>query len=109
MYTQFEIPFFPKARSAFSSAANFRVGYFNFTGVQRLNLFGNDNQSSSWFFSLSPQADYAILNSFYLFVQPMLEFKFFNRQAIEPEGSVQHTIISYSAIIGLRFDPSGIR
>ncbi|MCU0432708.1 MAG: hypothetical protein MUC87_04575 [Bacteroidia bacterium] len=106
LYAQFEVPLFPEARSAVSASVNLRGGYFNFSGVQRINLFGNDNASSNWFLSLAPVADYAIWGNFFVYVQPHAGIKFFNSQAVDPEGSVKHTIVSYGLNVGLRFDPS---
>lgn len=106
MYAQFEVPLFPESRSAISAAINMRAGYFNFSGVQRINLFGNDNRSSNWLVALSTEVDYCILGSFYVFVQPQGGCKFFSSQAVDPEGTVKHTILSYSLMVGLRFDPS---
>ncbi|MCA6363727.1 MAG: hypothetical protein IM638_11875 [Bacteroidetes bacterium] len=106
LYAQFEVPLFPEARSAVSAAVNLRGGYFNFTGVQRINLFGNDEASSNWFISLAPEADYALWGNFYLFVQPQAGVKFFSSPAVDPGGTVKHTIISYALNVGLRFDPS---
>lgn len=106
LYAQFEVPLFPEARSSVSASINLRGGYFNFSGVQRVNLFGNDNASSNWFVSLAPEADYAVWGNFYLFVQPQAGVKFFSSQAVDPGGTVKHTIVSYAINVGLRFDPS---
>lgn len=106
IYGQFELPLFPEARSGVSAAVNLRVGYFNFSGVQRINLFGNDNQSSNWLVSLSPVADYCLLGNFFVYAQPQVGVKFFSSEAVDPGGTVKHTILSYSLQVGLRFDPS---
>ncbi len=105
LYAQVEVPFWPEARSRFSLSTNVHVGYFSFSGVQRINFFGADNASASYFFGLSPVADVALFPNFYLFLQPMTEFKLFKSQAIDPAGTVRHNIFSYSLMIGIRYDP----
>jgi hypothetical protein len=106
LYAQVEVPLFPEARSSVSASVNLRGGYFNFSGVQRVNLFGNDNASSNWFVSLAPEADYALWGNFFLYVQPHAGVKFFKSPAIDPGGTVKHTIVTYAINVGLRFDPS---
>lgn len=43
---------------------------------------------------------------FYLFIQPMVEYKYFKNPSVEVGGSIAHNIWNYSAMIGLRINPS---
>jgi hypothetical protein len=106
IYGQFELPLFPEARSGVSASLNLRVGYFNFTGVQRINLFGNDNPSNNWMVNFSPVVDYCVWGNFFVYAQPQAGLKIFSSEAVDPGGTVKHTIFSYSLQAGLRFDPS---
>jgi hypothetical protein len=106
IFAQVEVPFWPEARSKFSLSANFRVGFFSFNNVDRINLFGDDALASSTFFTLSPVADVQLYPGFFLFVQPFAEYKYFKNPAVDPGGTVIHKIFTYSAMIGLRIDPS---
>lgn len=108
IYAQFEGIFWPEAQKRFSLSANFRVGFFSFNNVDRINLFGDDALASSMFFTLSPVGDVQLYPGFYLFTQPMLEYKYFKNPAVDPGGVVVHNIFTYSAVIGLRIDPNVI-
>jgi hypothetical protein len=108
IYAQFEYIFWPDARAKFSLSTNFKVGFFSFNNVDRINLFGDDALASSMFFALSPVADAQLYPGFYLFIQPMGEYKYFKNPGVEPGGQVVHNIFTYSAMIGLRIDPNVI-
>ena len=107
IYMQMEVPFWPEARSKFSLSANMNLGFFSFNNVDRINLFGSDALANSTFVNLSPVADITIFPGVYLFLRPVGEFKYFKNQAVDsPGGIVKHNIVTYSLMIGLRYDPS---
>lgn len=106
LFLQCEFPFFPESTSRLSISANGRLGFFSFNNVDHINLFGSDAMASSVFFTLSPVADVQLYPGFYLFIQPLLEYKYFKNPSVEVGGSIAHNIWNYSAIIGLRINPS---
>lgn len=106
MYGQIEYIFFPESNSMFSVSANMHAGYFSFSGVQRINFFGNDAIARSLFISLSPLGDMRVYSHTYLFVQPMFEYKNFKSQALDAPGIIKHNILTYSVIAGIRIDVS---
>jgi hypothetical protein len=106
LFVQYEFPFWPDARKRFSLSANGRVGFFSFSNVDRINLFGSDAMANSMFFTLSPVADVQLYSGIYLFLQPFAEYKYFKNPAVDPGGSIVHNIWTYSAMIGIRIDPS---
>jgi hypothetical protein len=106
LYMQFEVPFWPEARSKYSLSANMNVGLFSFNNVDRINLFGSDALASSSFVNISPIADITIFPGVSLFVRPVCEFKYFKNQAVDSYGLVKHSILTYSMMIGIRYDPS---
>ncbi|MEO5644099.1 MAG: hypothetical protein ABIQ40_01245 [Bacteroidia bacterium] len=106
LFVQVEFPFWPEARSKFSLSANARAGFFSFNNVDRINLFGDDAMASSMFFTVSPVADVQLYSGIFLFIQPFAEYKYFKNPAVEPGGFIEHNIWTYSAMIGIRLDPS---
>jgi len=106
IYMQCEVPFWPEARSKYSLSANMNLGFFSFNNVDRINLFGSDALASSTFVNISPIADVRIFPGLSLFVRPGCEFKYFKNQAVDSYGQVRHSILTYSVMIGLRYDPS---
>ncbi len=106
LYMQFEVSFWPEARSKYSLSANMNVGMFSFNNVDRVNLFGSDALASNAFVNVSPIADITIFPGFSLYVRPACEYKYFKNQAVDSYGQVKHRIVTYSVMIGLRYDPS---
>lgn len=106
MYGQIEYIFWPESKSMFSLSANMHAGYFSFSGVQRINFFGNDAIARSLFIAVSPLGDVRVYPHCYLFVQPMFEYKNFKSQALDAPGIIKHNILTYSIIGGLRIDVS---
>ena len=106
IFVQCEFPFWPEARSRYSLSANARFGFFSFNNVDRINLFGDDALANSLFMTISPVADVQLYPGIYFFVQPMAEYKYFKNPSVDPGGSIEHNIWTYSAMIGLRIDPS---
>lgn len=107
IYAQFEVPFWPEARSKYSLSANMNVGFFSFNNVDRINLFGSDALANSTFINVSPVADITVFPGFSIFLRPVCEFKYFKNQAVDAVGGVvRHNILTYSLMIGLRYDPS---
>ena len=106
IYMQFEVPFWPEARSKYSLSANMNLGFFSFNNVDRINLFGSDALANSTFVNISPIADITVFPGVSIFIRPACEFKYFKNQAVDSYGSVNHKIITYSLMIGLRYDPS---
>jgi hypothetical protein len=106
IYMQMEIPFWPEARSKYSLSANMNLGFFSFNNVDRINLFGSDALANSTFVNISPVADITLFPGLSLFLRPVCEFKYFKNQAVDSVGVVRHNILTYSLMIGLRYDPS---
>lgn len=106
IYMQFEVPFWPESRSKYSLSANMNVGFFSFNNVDRINLFGTDALANSTFINLSPIADITVFPGISIFLRPVCEFKYFKNQAVDSYGQVKHNIVTYSLMIGLRYDPS---
>jgi hypothetical protein len=107
LYMQMEVPFWPEARSKYSLSANMNLGFFSFNNVDRINLFGSDALANSTFVNVSPVADVTIFPGVSLFLRPVCEFKYFKNQAVDSLGGVvKHNIVTYSLMIGLRYDPS---
>lgn len=106
IYMQMEVPFWPDARSKYSLSANMNLGFFSFNNVDRINLFGSDALANSTFVNVSPVADITIFPGVSIFLRPVCEFKYFKNQAVDAVGIVRHNIVTYSLMIGLRYDPS---
>lgn len=106
IYMQMEVPFWPESRSKYSLSANLNLGFFSFNNVDRINLFGSDALANSTFVNLSPIADITIFPGVALFLRPICEFKYFKNGAVDSYGIVRHNIVTYSIMIGIRYDPS---
>ncbi|GAB4134871.1 MAG: hypothetical protein Fur0041_08550 [Bacteroidia bacterium] len=108
LYFITEVPFWPESRSKWSLAANMYGGFFSFNNVDRINLFGSDALATSVFTGISAVGDFQVFPGVHLFVRPMAEYKFFKNPAVDPFGTVTHNIVTYTAMIGIRYDPSVI-
>lgn len=106
IYAQMEVPFWPESRAKYSLSANLNLGFFSFNNVDRINLFGSDALANSTFVNLSPIADITVFPGVSLFVRPICEYKFFKNGAVDSYGIVRHNIVTYSVMIGVRYDPS---
>lgn len=106
IYMQMEVPFWPESRSKYSLSANMNLGFFSFNNVDRINLFGSDALANSTFVNVSPIADITVFPGVSIFVRPMCEFKYFKNGAVDSYGIVRHNIVTYSVMLGLRYDPS---
>jgi hypothetical protein len=108
LYFQMEVPFWPEARSKWALSANMNLGFFSFNNVDRINLFGSDALATSTFINFSPVGEMTVYPGVSLFLRPVCEYKYFKNQAVDSYGLVRHNIVTYSLMIGIRYDPSVI-
>lgn len=106
LFVQIEVPFKPETASSFSLNFNGRLGYFNFSGVNRINFFGEEPMAKTYFSSAGILADYKLYPHIYVFVFPHLEFKYFDNSRLETPSDIVHKIFSGVALGGLRIDMS---
>ncbi len=103
LFYQLEVPFSKLNSHFFSLAINNRVGYYGFTAVKSLSLFGERRMGKSFFGSTAARMDFKVGAMTYLFVMPMMEYKYFKNTQEESPNFIIHNMFSYSAVIGLRF------
>lgn len=105
-YGQVEVPFWPESKSDFSLGFNGRIGYFGYSGVERLNFFGEEALAKTFFTNLGLVADYRVYPHVYIYLQPNFEFKYFKNSPVENPSIIRHNIVGYGATGGIRVDVS---
>jgi len=82
-------------------------GFYGYDGLKHLNFFGNDQIASTLFCNLSFIFDYDLkVEHARLFVQPMIEYKYFHNNGNEYPSTIVHNIYCYSINFGIRVDVS---
>ncbi|MBN8703486.1 MAG: hypothetical protein J0M08_10500 [Bacteroidetes bacterium] len=106
IYFTLEVPFKFDSDKLYSFSATSRLGYFNYNGIERFNFFGEEPMARSFLLNLGLLADYKVLPHVYLFVNPCVEFKYFKNNKDETPSTINHNIVSYNIVSGIRIDVS---
>ena len=106
LYGLVEVPFKSTTEKEFSFNFMGTMGYFNYTGIQRFNFFGEAALAKMFFMGAGLLADYKIFPHTYAFVYPDLEFKYFRNNDNESPSIIIHRIFCYSISGGIRIDVS---
>ncbi len=101
-----EVPFMPESDAMCSISAKLRIGYYNYSGLQRLNFFGQEALSRTFISGLGFVGDVKLFPHTYAYIFPYFEFKYFYNNRFENPDDINHNILTYSVIAGLRFDVS---
>lgn len=109
MYLQLQVPFDKLSGSNFSVGLKEHIGYFGFTGVENINFFGEEALAKTYFVNTGAIAHYRLFPHTYVYVNPSIEYKYFNNSKLERPASINHNIITFSIVGGLRFDVSNER
>lgn len=97
---------FEPNKSGFMAAARGQIGYFNYSGVDHINFFGEESVARSFYLTIGCIGDYRVYNNTYLFVFPNLEYKFFKNSPLESPSFIHHNIFTAMLNFGLRIDVS---
>lgn len=106
LFAQIEIPINSWSNEHFSVNVKSQAGYYGYSFISHINLFGMENKASVLFLNSGFIADYKIYPHTYLFIHPTVEYKYFRNSAREAPSIVLHNIWSFAAQFGLRFDVS---
>lgn len=106
IYYSLEVPFKFDTDKPYSFSGMTKVGYFNYNGIERFNFFGEEPIAKSFLFNLGFLADYKVFPHTYVFLYPCAEFKYFRNNKDENPSSINHNIVSYNVVGGLRIDVS---
>lgn len=106
IFAHAEIPFQNIGGDLFSFSIKTGGGYFTSYYLNHYNLFGSGTGGKSVFFNLGFIADYKLFAHTYLFVQPVVEYKYFKNSKQEAPSKITHNIWSYFIMSGLRIDVS---
>ncbi len=99
---EFPLPILTKSHFTFD--VNSRLGYFGFTHVNSINLFGGPFVPKSFFASVGGKIEYEVYKRTYLFVNPYFERKHFITSKIELPSKIEHTIYTSAVLVGLRIN-----
>lgn len=106
MFAQLEIPFSYESKSNGSISVNSHVGYYSFSGVKRMNFFGQAPVAQTFFITTGLMLDYKFYPHTYVFLYPNTELKYFNNSKMEMPSNIIHRILTFTAIAGIRIDMS---
>lgn len=101
-----EVPFWPESKSDFTLAAQGRLGYFGYSGVERLNFFGEEALAKTYFTNVGFVADYRFYPHAYVYIHPSFEYKYFKNSPVENPSIIRHNIFTGTIVAGIRFDVS---
>lgn len=106
MFVQVEVPF--KYESKSNGSLNFKshFGYYSYSGIRRMNFFGQNIGAQTFFGTLGLTADYKFYPHTYVFLFPNVELKYFNNSRLELPSNIIHRILTASVIAGIRIDMS---
>ena len=106
LYAQIEIPIKKWSTANFSFNVKSQAGYYGYSFINHINLFGMENKASVLFMNSGFLADYKIYPHSYIFIHPVAEYKYFRSSSREMPSLVLHNIWSFAVQFGLRFDIS---
>ena len=106
IFAHAEVPFRTISSDLFSFSSKSSFGFFSSYYLNHFNLFGSGNGGTSLFLNTAFLADYKFLPHTYLFVQPVVEYKYFKNSKKELPGKISHQIWSYFIMLGVRIDVS---
>lgn len=105
-YAHVELPFKYDTDKPYSFSMKANVGYFGVSEIDHIKFFGEEHSSRTFFTTLGFIADYKLYSHSYFFINPTFEYKYFGNSPLDSPSEINHNIITFSAIIGLRFDVS---
>jgi len=105
-YAAVEVPFAPESTKNYSFSATGNLGYYNYTGIERFNFFGEEPLARMYLANVGLLADYKIFKHTYFFINPNFEFKYFQNNRFESPSDINHKILTYSIAAGIRVDVS---
>lgn len=105
-YATVEVPFFPESTKDYSFSFTGNLGYYNYTGIERFNFFGEEPLARMYLANTGLLADYKIFSHAYVFINPNFEFKYFQNNRFESPSDINHKILTYSIAGGIRVDVS---
>lgn len=107
LYFLAEAPFNDELKSNFSIAVQARLGYYNYTGVDRENFFGEEGWSNTIFAGAGLVASYKLFPHVFVYLHPNFQYNNFNYKGKSNSTEIKHSIFSFSAIAGIRIDAAG--
>jgi len=83
-------------------AVQANAGWYGFTDVNSMSLFGPKRKGKRWFAGCAAVVDFKVHDVVYLVVMPNVEYKyFFNNRDLIP-GRISHNLFDYNLNIGVR-------
>jgi len=102
-FGQMEIPLKIPSSEEVHMSINMKAGYYGFTRVSSLSLFGKKRSGKTIFGGIGFLTDLKLGRFTYLYLMPFLEYKYFKNSRQESPNHIYHNLISLSAQVGLRF------
>ena len=102
VFAQFEYPTDWVDHENVTLDLNARVGFYGFTGVRNLSIFGERRQGKTVYGSLSAIGSLRLGQLTYLCLRPVLEYKYFRNTIQESPRVISHNMFSYGLLVGVR-------
>ena len=106
LFAHAEIPLKKISGELFSFSIKSAGGFYSYYNVNHYNFFGVDAGGTTLFLNSGILADYKLFPHSYLFIQPVIEYKYFKNSKNESPSKIRHNIWSYFVMMGLRIDVS---
>lgn len=79
-------------------------GFYGYNGLHHLNFFGEDQIARTLFTNVSFIFDYQVVRATRIYIQPMLEYKYFHNNSNEYPSIIIHNIFTATINFGVRVD-----
>jgi len=106
IYAQVEVPFKYQNQSNGSINFNGHLGYYGYSGIDRINFFGEEAIAKTFFATAGLVFDYRVYPHFYFFAYPNIEYKYFDNSHMERPSDIIHNIFTGTLMGGIRVDLS---
>lgn len=104
MYLQSEVPFNYDSKKKYTFNWNFKLGWFGYTNINRINFLGEKPLPVSLLIASGIIADYQIYPQVYFFIFPSLEYKLYDNSVAADPVQIHHNVYAAYVLAGLRFD-----
>jgi hypothetical protein len=104
VYLQAEVPFKYDSNKKYSFNWNIKAGWFGYTNVKRFNFLGDKPFPISFLVASGITADYELYPQIFVFLQPSLEYKFYDNHNTDTPVQIRHNVFTGCVLGGIRVD-----
>lgn len=102
LYFHSEVPFHYATKNKYSFNWNFRLGWYGYTNVRRVNFLGDKPFPVSFLVASGVTMDYEIYPKVFIFIFPNLEYKYYSNSGTEAPVEIRHNVFTANVLAGVR-------